>query len=182
MSKRPSGKNSSHRKLNEKKESNKEKKKKNISLSTGIHCTRRRHYTTTPRNPTLINNLQIFYLKHLPPENFGEKHALKLVEQFSGHSLSETLFTSLELGWLLLLMENYSLRLYICDGLIAKQMWPSPLHLNQPEIVPRSVTDPRPIDALREFWEIYSPHIARSYCFSSVKLLYCFYGSPLLCL
>ena len=49
-----------------KKEKNKEKKKKNIYLSAGIHCTRGRHYTTAPRNPTLINNLQIFYLKHLP--------------------------------------------------------------------------------------------------------------------
>ena len=125
MSKRPSGKNSSHRKLNEKKENNKEKKKKNIYLSVGIHGTRGRHCTTTPRNPTLIKNLQIFYLKHLPPENFGEKHVLKLVEQFCGHNLSETLFKSQELGWLLLQMENYSLLRYICSGLIAKQMWPS---------------------------------------------------------
>ena len=112
ISQKPSGKKSSHRKLNRKKESNKKKKKKNIYLSAGIHCTRGRHYTTTPRNPG----------------NFGEKqHALKLVAQFSGPNLSETLFTSRELGWLLLLMENYSLRRYICSGLIAKQMWPSTL-------------------------------------------------------
>ena len=64
--------------------------------------------------------------KAFTPGNFGEKqHALKLVAQFSGPNLSETLFTSRELGWLLLLMENYSLRRYICGGLIAKQMWPS---------------------------------------------------------
>lgn len=52
--------------IKQKKGSNKEKKKKNIYLSAGIHCTRGRHYTTTPRNPTLMKNLQIFYLKHLP--------------------------------------------------------------------------------------------------------------------
>lgn len=63
--------------------------------------------------------------KAFTPENFGEKHALKLVEQFSDDNLSETLFTSGELGWLLLLMENYSLRRHICSGLITKQMWSS---------------------------------------------------------
>lgn len=80
------------------------------------------HYTKKSDTHEEFANIPF---KAFTPENFGEKHALKLVEKFSGHNLSETLFTSQELGWLLLLMENYSLRRYICSGLTAKQMWPS---------------------------------------------------------
>ena len=125
VSKRPSGKKSSHRKLNGKKKKVITKRKRKIYISQPGSIAR--EGDIIPLHHEILHSWGIanILFKAFTPENFGEKHALKLVEQFSDDNLSETLFTSGELGWLLLLIENYSLRRHICSGLITKQMWSS---------------------------------------------------------
>ena len=76
ISQKPSGKKSSHRKLNRKKESNKKKEKeKYISLSRDPLHERETLYHHTTKSYTR-EELQIFCLKHLPLEILAKNNTL----------------------------------------------------------------------------------------------------------
>ena len=93
VSRRDAGKKSSNRKLSGKEKKLIKKRKKYIFLSRDpLH----EREDIIPLHHEILQQeeLENILFKAFTLEHFGEKCAWKLAEQFSGHNLSKTLFTS----------------------------------------------------------------------------------------